>query len=61
MNTWIEIEAGAKGQMVTAGGGYCDFEWGDDVLLKATRIEDGYVYLLSDSVRFRTDRVTVKA
>lgn len=61
MNTWIEIEAGAKGQMLTKGGGYCDFEWGDDVLLKATRVQDGYVYLLNDTIRFQTDRVTVKA
>lgn len=59
MNTWVEVEAGVKGQITTKGGGYCDFEWGDGVLLKASRIQDGYVYLLDDVVRFQISRVKV--
>ncbi len=61
MNTWVEIAEGTVGEIKAANGTYHPFEWGDDMLTKMTSIDEQYVHVLSDGVRFRINDVTIKA
>lgn len=61
MNAWVEIAEGTVGEIKAANGTYHPFEWGDDMLTKATSLDEHYVYVLSDGVRFRINEVSFKA
>jgi hypothetical protein len=60
MKTFVEIDSGVPGQILTGGGQWTPFEWAEGVLVEMSGADGEFVYVLKGGVRFPMSSVSVK-